>query len=233
MGWMLRLVETGTDGRARSVDVLEISRPCGLGDIASLGLTLVEAKRLLARVQRAVAAAQARDHAALRPDCSACGGRCHVKDWWLRQVATLFGGVSVPLPRFCCAGCGRTKPGIGWAPHGRSTPELDQLRAHLSALLPYRVAAGVLEHLLPVEAGKGPETLRAHTRRAGERLRSTAAVKPAAAASTITVTFTQPSFAAVATASGTWRSASATSRRKTEAGKCSALSRGPRPTSPR
>ena len=94
MRWVLQLVEIGTTSRARSVDLLEISRPNDLGDIANLGLTLPEAKQLLARVQQAVVAAQARDHAVLRPDCSACGGGCHVKDWRLRQVATLFGGVS-------------------------------------------------------------------------------------------------------------------------------------------
>ena len=92
MGWMLRLVETGTDSRARSVDVLEISRPTDLGDIANLGLTLPEAKQLLARVQQAVVAAQAQQHVILRPDCSACGGGCHIKDWRLRQVATLSAG---------------------------------------------------------------------------------------------------------------------------------------------
>ena len=54
--------------------------------------------------------------------------------------------------------------------------------------MPYRVAAGVLQHLLPVEAGKSPETLRGHTLKTGEQLRSAAAVKPAAAASTVTVT---------------------------------------------
>jgi hypothetical protein len=79
MGWVLRLVETGTDNRARSVDVMEVSRPNDLRDLASLGLTLPEAKQLLARVQQAVVAAQARDHAGLRPDCAACGGRCHAK----------------------------------------------------------------------------------------------------------------------------------------------------------
>jgi hypothetical protein len=130
---MLRLVETGTVSRARSVDVLEISRPNDLGDIANLGLTLSEAKRLLARVQQAVVAAQAYDHAALRPDCSACGGGCHIKDWRPHRIATLFGGVSVRPPRFLCTGCGRTEAGIGWPSHCRSTPELDRLRAHLSA----------------------------------------------------------------------------------------------------
>jgi hypothetical protein len=45
MGWVLRLVERGTDNRAQSVDVVEISRPNDLRDIASLKLTLPEAKR--------------------------------------------------------------------------------------------------------------------------------------------------------------------------------------------
>jgi hypothetical protein len=40
---------------------MEISRPDGLGDIANLGLTLCEAKQLLANVQREIAAAKARD----------------------------------------------------------------------------------------------------------------------------------------------------------------------------
>ena len=182
------MVETETDSPTQGLDVMEISRSRGLGDIANLGLTLAEAKRLLARVQQAVVAAQAQDHAVLRPDCSSCGGKCQAKDWRPHRIATLFGGVTVRLPRFRCADCGRTEPGASWPPHCRSTPELDQLWAHLSALMPYRVAAGVLEHLLPVEAGKSPETLRGHTLRIGEQLRDAAAVKPATAASTITVT---------------------------------------------
>ena len=60
-----------------------------------------------------------------------------------------------------------------WPSYCRSTPELDQLRAHVSALLPYRVAAGVLAYLLPVEttheprnvAQAYPESRRAASRR--------------------------------------------------------------------
>jgi hypothetical protein len=152
-----------------------------------LGLTLAEAKQLLARVQQAVVAAQARDHTAQRPDCLACGGRCNVKDWRSHQVATLFGAVAVWLPRFRCPGCGRGETGIRWPAHCRSTPELDQLQAHLSALMTYRVAAGVLAHLLPVVAGKSPETLRGHTLKLGEQLRDAATVRPAAPASAIAV----------------------------------------------
>jgi hypothetical protein len=99
---------------------MEIGRPNDLGDIANLGLTLPEAKQVLARIRQAVVAAQAREHAVLRPDCSSCGGRCHVKDWRLHQLGTLFGRVTVRLPRWLCAGCGRIETGVRWPSYCRS-----------------------------------------------------------------------------------------------------------------
>ena len=187
MGWVLRLVETGIDGQSRSSDVMEINRPDGLGDIGHLGLTLTEAKQLLARVQQGVVAAQTDKHGRLRPNCRSCGGRCHVKDWRPHQIATLFGGVSMRLPRFLCVDCGRGETGVTWPSHCRSIPELDQLQAHLSALMTYRVAAGVLQHLLPVDSGRSPETLRDHTLQVGAQLGNAPAIRPAAAASAVTV----------------------------------------------
>jgi hypothetical protein len=106
MEWVLRLVETGIDGPARVIDVLDIRPLGGLGEIAKLGLTLAEAKQILARLQQVVVAVQADDHAVLRPDCSSCGQVCHVKEWRLHRVATLFGTAAVRPPRFRCAGCG-------------------------------------------------------------------------------------------------------------------------------
>src|SRR3978361_634903 len=119
MGLVLQLVETGADTRGRGIDVRASSRPRNLWDIANLGLTLHEAKQLLARVQQAVVAVQVRDHAALRPECSGCGASCHVKDWQSRRVATLCGTVAVRLPRFRCPGCGRSEAGVSWPAHCR------------------------------------------------------------------------------------------------------------------
>ena|SRR5689334_1319823 len=48
MGWVLRLVRSGTEDPSDGVDVLEIDRPDDLGDLADLGLTLSEGKHLLA-----------------------------------------------------------------------------------------------------------------------------------------------------------------------------------------
>ena len=104
MGWVLRLVETGIDGAAWVIDVMDLKPTGSLGDIGNLGLTLPEAKLLLGHVQQVVVAVQADEHAVLRPDCPSCGGACHVKDWRLHRVATLFGTVAVQLPRFRCGG---------------------------------------------------------------------------------------------------------------------------------
>jgi len=84
---------------------MEIRRPDDLVDIASLGLTLAEAKLLLAGVQREIVVAQARDHAVRRPGCPHCDGVCRVKDYRDYVVSTLFGQVTVQLPRFRCAAC--------------------------------------------------------------------------------------------------------------------------------
>jgi hypothetical protein len=53
--------------------------------------------------------------------------------------------------------------------------------------MPYRVAAGVLEHLLPIDAGSDPETLRAHTLKIGATVRDAAPAEPATTAAAITL----------------------------------------------
>ena len=47
----MRLVETGAAGDGRSTDVMEIAEPDDLRDIANLGLSLSEAKQMLAAIQ--------------------------------------------------------------------------------------------------------------------------------------------------------------------------------------
>ena len=188
MAWIVRLVKTGADGEKQSIDIVTINRPDDLVEIANLGLTLAEGKLLLAALQQQIVAAQARGHAVRRADCRRCGLVCRVKDYRDHAVATLFGQVRVRLPRFRCAGCGGIEAGIEWPSHCRSTPELDQLQAHFSALMTYRVAADVMAQMFPVDAGNNPETLRCHTLTIGADLRDQVAVQPDTAASAIAVT---------------------------------------------
>ena len=81
-----------------------------------------------------------------------------------------------------------TETGVEWPSHARSTPELDRLRAQLSALMTYRTAAEVLAQLFPVDAGADPETLRRHTFKVAESLPMPAVAKPASPAEAIVVT---------------------------------------------
>jgi hypothetical protein len=81
VAWIVRVVEIGAEGEGPATDVMEINRPGDLADIADLGLTLAETKRLLAGLQQEIVAAQVRDHAVRRPACPHCGGVCRVKDY--------------------------------------------------------------------------------------------------------------------------------------------------------
>ena len=76
MAWIVRLVSVGADVAEQGTDVLHIAKPDDLTELASLGLTLGESKRLLAGVQQEIVAAQARGHAARRPACQGCGTAC-------------------------------------------------------------------------------------------------------------------------------------------------------------
>src|SRR4051794_27151439 len=62
VAWVLRLVEIGAEGEESCADVVEISRPDGLVDIADLGLTLAEAKLVQAGGQPGECAAPGRGH---------------------------------------------------------------------------------------------------------------------------------------------------------------------------
>ena len=65
--------------------------------LLSVGLTLPEAKQLLAGVQLAVVSAQAISHGLQRP-----WSACHLKDWRGHHIATLFGdgdGAASPISK--------------------------------------------------------------------------------------------------------------------------------------
>src|SRR3954449_7768758 len=178
VAWIVRLVSIGAAGEEHSTDVMRIAKPDTLADLGTLGLSLAESKQLLAGIQREIVAAQARVHAVHRPECRGCGASCRVKDYRHHAIATPFGQVAVRLPRFRCAGCGAAEAGGQWPSHVRSTPELDRLRAQLSALMTYRTAAEVLAQLFPVDAGADPETLRRYTFKTAEALPMWAETKP-------------------------------------------------------
>jgi hypothetical protein len=117
---MLRLVKTGAEGDGPRTDVMEITKPDDLTDIARLGdrareggLSLAEAKLLLAGVQREIVAAQARGHVLRRADCRCGRGVCRVKDDRKHLIAALFGQHTVRLGTATSSGVMRLRPFAG------------------------------------------------------------------------------------------------------------------------
>jgi hypothetical protein len=188
LAWIVRLVQIGADGDKPFADVMTINRPDDRDDIANLGLSVADGKRVLAGLKQEIVAAQARSHSVQRPECRSRSGVCRLKDYRNHVVATHLGQVTVRLPRFCCARSGTIEAGVGWPSHCRSTPGFNQLRAHFSALMPYRVAADVLKQVFPVDAGKDPETVRRRTLKIGATLRIDGVARPELAAAAVAVT---------------------------------------------
>ena len=135
MAWIVRLVKINAESKKLIRDVMEITRPDDLGDIADLGLRFDETKRLLAGLRQEVISARVSDHAAQRPSFSRRGAGRRVKDHQNYVMSKLFSRVTASLPRFRCSGCGRNASGIALALAYRSTPELDQLQARLAHLI--------------------------------------------------------------------------------------------------
>jgi hypothetical protein len=52
VAWIVRLVQIGADGNEPFADVMTINRPDCLDDIADLGLTVADGKRVLAGLHR-------------------------------------------------------------------------------------------------------------------------------------------------------------------------------------
>ena len=110
VAWILRLVKVGTESEGQSRDVMKIERADDLADIADLGLTLSETKRLLEALQQEIVAAQVGDHAVRRSTCSRCGGGCRVKervsrDWGDGDRIGTTSRVGDRLEELGCGGC--------------------------------------------------------------------------------------------------------------------------------
>jgi hypothetical protein len=71
---IVRLVQIGADSDEPFADVMTINRLDDLDDIANLGLTVADGKRVLAGFQQEIVAAQARSHSVQRPECRSCRG---------------------------------------------------------------------------------------------------------------------------------------------------------------
>ncbi len=180
--WRLKLEAKFGDGSATEIEVARIEREAWAVP-ATLGLSLIEGKRLTAAIQTEMVRAQASIMGERFRCCAHCGSALSSKGY--RQVIfrSLFGKVPLRIPRFVSCQCrdALTEEARSFSAltlEGGMVPELAYITARFAALAPFAKVADLLGELLPLGGAVNAGTVRNRTRRVGERI---ARLRPARA----------------------------------------------------
>ncbi|WP_299870065.1 ISKra4 family transposase [uncultured Roseobacter sp.] len=144
-------------GETRSHEICTLERRTLDASSEDLGLCLADAKSLLKEIQRVLLQDQVEEIGEIARVCRFCGTYLKVHDRRQRRIDTLFGRVTVEVPRVRMCMCGL--PGFPTLKVARSpltrllpdhaTPELRRLQAELGARHSFREAARLLNELTP------------------------------------------------------------------------------------
>jgi hypothetical protein len=140
----------------------------------TLGLTLVEAKTVLAGVQATLTAAQAATYLDQAASCADCGATLARKGQHTVVMRSLFGKLRLPSPRFyrcaCQAAEERSFSPLAQLLPQRTLPELLYLEGKWAALMSYGLSTKLLGEVLPMEEQANPATVYRHVQQMAERL---------------------------------------------------------------
>jgi hypothetical protein len=134
--------------------------------LEEIGLSLDQAKTMLAGAQTSLVAAQAASFLARHRDCEQCGRHLQSKGRCRLLVRTAFGTiplVSLRLHRCACqSAASRTFSPLTALFTGHTAPELLYLETRWASLLSYNSTAGLLKDVLPVDTRTNAATIRNH-----------------------------------------------------------------------
>ena len=144
--------------------------------LEAMGLSLAEAKDLLARLQERVVAAQATTFIAERRPCPCCGRLQQSKGRYPMTFRTPFGDVSLPSPRFHRCSCQpantKTFSPLTELFTSHIAPEMLYLETKWASLVSYGMTVDLLREALPIGASLNAETVRQHLHRTATRAES-------------------------------------------------------------
>ena len=166
------LIEAAEGEETSAIDVAVIERDALTQE--TLGMTLAEAKQILAGVQKAMVTEQAKAHVSQRQCCEHCGQTQWFKDRRDIVVRTVFGKLKVSSPRFIRCDCQPQKT-CTFSPLAellteRSTPELVYLETKFASLVSYGATVDLMTSLLPLEDELAVSSLHRQVSRVAERM---------------------------------------------------------------
>jgi hypothetical protein len=168
--WKLKLTAELARGECVEYDVTGWER-AEEATLGSLGLSLAEAKAILAGIQTRMVVAQIECHGEARRCCGRCGRRLPNKGHYRSTFRCAFGSVPVRVGRMkACSGCRQNPSAPLFTRKSSTAPELRYLNSKLAALLPFGKVVDFLNEVPPVTAATNAVTVRNRTRRVGGRL---------------------------------------------------------------
>ena len=141
--------------------------------IETIGLSLAEAKTLMASTQNRLVSAQAAAYVAKHRCCTTCGRRLRGKGHSSLVFHTAFGVIHLNSPRYYHCGCqpaaSKTFSPLTELLSGHDAPELLYLEAKWASLVSYGLTADLLKEVLPIGTSANSSTIRNHLHRVAGR----------------------------------------------------------------
>jgi hypothetical protein len=168
----VQLVVCADDGREEQVqEVVTFEKDCQR--IEHLGLTLTEAKQLLATLQQCLVTHQAAAFVVAQAQCDDCGAPLQVKGQHSRTFRALFGTVTLTSPRLYHCRCQRRKTTtfrpLNLLLTEPTAPELLFLETKWASLVSYGLTAQALKDFLPVDVTLNATTVQNHALAVAQR----------------------------------------------------------------
>lgn len=151
MEWRIKLEARSGWGEVETIEVARFQRRVVGLTAEEIGLSLEEAKQVLADLQRLVLQTQMEEYTHCARVCPVCLKMRRRRDRRTRTIQTLFGTVTVEAPRISICPCSNTRRFVDLSFSSltdslpdRCTPELRRIQAELGARHSFREAGRLL-----------------------------------------------------------------------------------------
>ena len=172
MRFKVQLVVCAEDGQEDTVhEISVLDKACQR--IEHLGLTLAEAKQLLATLQHHLVEQQASTFVEAHAQCAHCGTALGIKGHDTRTLRTLFGTITHTSPRLYHCHC-QPRQTTTFRPLNalltdRVAPELLFMETKWASLVSYGLTVQALKDFLPVDATLNATTVQNHALAVAQR----------------------------------------------------------------
>src|SRR4051812_41534649 len=172
-------LESG-EGESEMVEVARLERGPLRSD--TLGLSLAEARAILAGLEQTLVERQAAEFVAQAQRCSQCGRGLPCKGHHQIVVRTPFGKLKLDSPQLYRCPCetpgAKSVSPLAELLSERTSPELTYLETKFAALVSYGLTIKLLEEVLPIGQALSTRTIRRQVHHAAERLEAELAQGP-------------------------------------------------------